>query len=188
MLTEDGCILYPEQCKFLCYVAFCSFISALYAFYKEKYDLGIVVFGVFLTSILYWYQPTHCWRRTLDVVYVKFALFYHTFRAYNSEFYLIYYITLAMSLCFYPLGIYLYNKKLYWESTYAHSMVHIISNISNLILYSGTILPLTNYVEYFGIGNLDYFGIGNTFGTVTNLNESVNITECIVNSTNITNI
>jgi hypothetical protein len=70
-------------------------------------------------------------------------------RAYNSEFYIIYYITLAISLCFYPLGIYLYNKKLYWESTYAHSMVHIISNISNLILYSGTILPITNYFEYF---------------------------------------
>ena len=50
---------------------------------------------------------------------------------------------------FYPLGIYLYNKQLYWESTYAHSMVHIISNISNLILYSGSIIPLATYFEYF---------------------------------------
>ena len=60
-----------------------------------------------------------------------------------------YYITLIISMCFYPLGIYLYNKKLYWESTYAHSMVHIISNISNIILYTGAIVPFTQNYEYF---------------------------------------
>ena len=149
MLTEDGCILYPDQCKFLCYISSFSLISAIYAFYKEKYDLGLVVFGVFLTSIIYWCKPINCWRKNLDVFYVKFALIYHTVRAYNSEYFLLYYTILAISICFYPLGIYLYNKKLFWESTYAHSMVHIISNISNLILYSGTIVPLTNYFDYF---------------------------------------
>ena len=154
MLSEDGCILYPEQCMFLCQISVFSLISALYAFYKEKYDLGLVVFGVFLTSIIYWHKPNNCWRRTLDIVYVKFALFYHILRAYNSEYYIIYYITLSISLCFYPLGIYLYNKKLYWESTYAHSMVHVISNISNLILYSGSILPITTYFEHFDSPNM----------------------------------
>lgn len=98
---------------------------------------------------MYWYKPTLCWRQTLDIVYVKFALFYHILRGYNSYYVIIYYITLGISLCFYPLGIYLYNKQLYWESTYAHSMVHIISNLSNLILYSGSIIPLDSYFEYF---------------------------------------
>lgn len=153
MLPDTDCILYPEQCTFLCKISFLSLVSSLYAIYKEKYDLAIVVFGVCLTSLIYWYKPTLCWRQTLDIIYVKFALFYHILRAYNSDYYIIYYITLCISLCFYPLGIYLYNKKLYWESTYAHSMVHIIANISNIILYSGSIVPLATYVEYFNNPN-----------------------------------
>ena len=148
-LTEDGCILYPEQCSFLCKISLFSLIASLFAIYQEKYDLAIVVFGVFVTSIIYWHKPTNCWRKTLDVIYVKFALFYHILRAYNSEYYTLYYITIIISLCFYPLGIYLYNKKMYWESTYAHSMVHIIANISNFILYTGYVIPLNNYFEYF---------------------------------------
>ena len=111
---------------------------------------------------MYWYKPTLCWRQTLDVIYVKFALFYHILRGYNSSYYLLYYITLCISLCFYPLGIYLYNKKLYWESTYAHSMVHIISNISNLILYSGTIVPFAEYFDYFNTNNTNNTIITNT--------------------------
>lgn len=149
MLPDTDCILYPDQCSFICKISFFSLFSSLYAIYKEKYDLALVVFGVFLTSLMYWYKPTLCWRQTLDIVYVKFALFYHILRGYNSDYVIIYYITLGISLCFYPLGIYLYNKKLYWESTYAHSMVHIISNISNIILYSGSIIPLSTYFEYF---------------------------------------
>ena len=149
-LTEDGCILYPEQCTFLCKISIVSLIASLYAVYKEHYELALIPFGVFLTSIIYWYNPTpDTWRKTLDVTYVKFALFYNIIRAYNSEYYTLYYITIIISLCFYPLGIYLYNKKMYWESTYAHSMVHIIANISNFILYTGYVIPLTDYFEYF---------------------------------------
>ena len=148
-LTDDGCILYPDQCLFLCKISIFSLIASLYAIYQEKYDLAIVVFGVFVTSLIYWHKPISCWRQILDVIYVKFALFYHMIRGYNSEYYLIYYSILFISLCFYPLGIYLYNKKLYWESTYAYSMVHILANISNFILYTGYLIPLTNYFEYF---------------------------------------
>ncbi len=38
---------------------------------------------------------------------------------------------------------------MYWESTYSHSMVHIIANISNFILYSGYVIPFTTYFDYF---------------------------------------
>jgi hypothetical protein len=37
---------------------------------------------------------------------------------------------------------------MYWESTYAHSMVHIIANISNIILYTGYVIPLTDYYNF----------------------------------------
>ena len=102
MLPDTDCILYPEQCEFLCKISFFSLFSSLYAIYKEKYDLALVVFGVFLTSLIYWYKPTYCLRQTLDVVYVKFALFYHILRGYNSDYDIIYYITLGISLCFIP--------------------------------------------------------------------------------------
>jgi hypothetical protein len=149
-LTEDGCILYPDQCLFLCKISILSLMSSLYAVYKEQYELAFIPFGVFLTSLMYWHKPTNCWRKTLDITYVKIALIYNMIRAYNSEYYIYYYITAFISLCFYPLGIYLYNKKLYWESTYVHSMVHIIANISNIILYSGYVMPFTDYFDYFG--------------------------------------
>ena len=149
-VTEDGCILYPEQCHFLCKISIISLIASLYAIYKEYYELAVIPFGVFLTSIIYWYNPiTDSWRKTLDITYVQFALFYNIIRAYKSEYYILYYITISISLCFYPLGIYLYHKKMYWESTYAHSMIHIIANISNFILYTGYVIPLTDYFEYF---------------------------------------
>jgi hypothetical protein len=149
-LTEDGCILYPDQCHFLCKISIISLISSLYALYKDYYELAVIPFGVFLTSIIYWYKPIpNSWRQTLDVTYVKFAVFYNIIRAYNSEYYILYYITAIIGLCFYPLGIYLYNKKMYWESTYAHSMGHIIANISNFILYTGYVIPFTTYVDYF---------------------------------------
>ncbi len=37
---------------------------------------------------------------------------------------------------------------MYWESIYSHSMVHIIANISNFILYTGYVIPLTDYFDY----------------------------------------
>lgn len=46
----------------------------------------------------------------------------------------------------YPLGIYFYKKKLYWYSVYAHSMIHVLGNVSNIILYSGCILAAISYV------------------------------------------
>ena len=103
-LTEDGCILYPEQCYFLCKISILSLLASLYALYKEYYELALIPFGVFLTSLIYWHKPIpNSWRHTLDVTYVKFALFYNSIRAYNSEYYIIYYITIIISLCFYPL-------------------------------------------------------------------------------------
>ena len=54
---------------------------------------------------------------------------------------------------------------MYWESTYAHSMVHIIANISNFILYTGYVMPFTDYFEYFNP----------IFTTQTNLDEYNNI-------------
>ena len=140
----DDCILYPEQYSFIWKASFFSLFSCIYAFYNNHYDLALVPGGVFLTSINYWYKPDYSWRRYVDIGYVHAALTYQLFRAYNAEYSKMYYFTLSLAMCCYLLGMYYYNKKQYWHSTYAHSMLHLIANISNVILYSGHIEPINN--------------------------------------------
>jgi hypothetical protein len=140
----DGCILYPEQYSFIWKASFFSLFSCIYAFYNNHYDLALVPGGVFLTSINYWYKPDYSWRRYVDMGVVYTSLIYQFLRAYNAEYSKIYYVSMCFAASFYPLGIYYYNKKQYWPSTYAHSMLHLIANISNVILYSGHIEPVTN--------------------------------------------
>ena len=131
------CILYPEQYKLIYNLSFLSLGSSIYAVYNGHYDLAICASGVFLTSINYWRKPTYSWRRYLDMTYVKFALIYQLYKAYRSQYMIHYYVIMIFAVSFYPLGVYYYKKQLYWHSTYAHSALHIISNIANLVLYSG---------------------------------------------------
>jgi hypothetical protein len=41
-LTDDGCILYPEQCHFLCKISIVSLLASLYALYQDYYELAII--------------------------------------------------------------------------------------------------------------------------------------------------
>ena len=107
--------------------------------YKGHYDLVLVPGGVFLTSINYWHKPDYSWRRYVDMVYVKMAVSYQMYRAYNAENARLYYFILFFSIFCYKIGNYYYKKKMYWHSTYSHSMLHIIANLSNFVLYAGTI-------------------------------------------------
>ena len=133
------CILYTEQYKVIFNVSFLSFGSSIYAIYNGYYGLSICPGGVFLTSINYWIYPDYSWRRYLDMTYVKFAFIYQLYKAYRSQYMAQYYILMFFAASMYPLGIYYYKKKQYWRSTYVHCLLHIISNIANIVLYSGRI-------------------------------------------------
>lgn len=128
-------ILLPEQSYFIWKISHLSLFTALYALYTGHYDLAICPGGVYLTSILYWRYPDYSWRRYLDMSYVTFAVSYQSIRAYNAKHANLYYATMGASMCFYPIGVYYYNKHKYWHSTYAHSMLHLGANIANMILY-----------------------------------------------------
>jgi hypothetical protein len=83
------------------------------------------------------------WRRTTDIICVFIALsthILHSFKAQNRALYS--YITMV-ALIFYPISWYLLKKKYVWGSTIAHSMIHIVAEIANVILYSGEIPPLS---------------------------------------------
>ena len=141
-MSINGCILYPEQCSFLYKASFLSLFTSLYAIYNKHYDIALVPFSIFCTSINYWRKPDYSYRRYIDIICVKAGLSYQIIRSYNAQYSNLYYMTLFIAIYFYVLGVHYYNKKLYWYSTYSHSMLHIIANISNIILYSGHIPPL----------------------------------------------
>ena len=136
----NGLYFHREQYLFIWKIAFLSLFSSTYAIYNSHYDLALVPGGVFLTSINYWRKPVPTsWRRYIDITYIALGVSYQSIRAFNAEYSFEHYITLVIAMSFYPIGIYFYNKKQYWYSTYSHSMIHIIANLSNVILYSGNI-------------------------------------------------
>ena len=149
IIIENGCVLHPTQCALIRKMSILSLLSATYAFYKSHYDLVLVPGGIFVTTLIYWKNPRYdSWKRIVDITYVNLGLLYQLIRAYNSEHHKLYYTIIFASLFFYPISFYYYNKKLYWYSTYAHIMLHIGANISNLVLYSGTINSLALSSEF----------------------------------------
>jgi hypothetical protein len=146
-MRENNCILSPKQYSCIYKVSFLSLVSTGYACYRGHYGLAFVPGGTFITSIIYWRKPDYSWRRYLDMTYVTSGLCYQLIRAYYSEYPRLYYTTAGIAVLFYGLGIHFYKKKQYWCSTYAHCMLHVFGNISNLILYSGEILPMTELIQ-----------------------------------------
>ena len=112
-MSENNCILQPEQYNFLWKTSFLSLFSSLYGIYKGYNDISYSTFAVFLSSINYWKKPNYSWRRYLDITVVNISLIYHLLRAQNSQYSKLYYSTLFTGICFFPLSKYYYNKKLY---------------------------------------------------------------------------
>ena len=137
MTLLQGCLLYPAQYNLIWRVSFVSAFSSAYAVYRGHCNLAIVPGSVLLTSLNYWRQPTYGWRRNLDIACVWTALIYQSVCAYRMSTAVPYYRVMGIASLLYPTSIYLYKKKCYWGSTYAHSMLHIIANIGNVVLYSG---------------------------------------------------
>lgn len=139
----NGCILYPKQYLLIYKISFLSFFSCLYAIYRGYYDLALVPGSVFLTSINYWRKPDYSWRRYLDVFIVLLVFTYQNIRAYNAEYMYSYYTLITISVFFFFFGVYLFKINEWWHSVYSHCLLHLFANLSNFILYSGHIAPLT---------------------------------------------
>lgn len=130
-----------DKTQYMCIyrISYLSLLSFAYALYRTHYHLALVPGSVFLTSIHYWKYPTYSYRRYLDMVVVKISLFYQLYTAWNAEYGNAYYTIMTVALAFYPLGVYYYNKKDYWNSTYAHMLLHLLANIGNIVLYAGSV-------------------------------------------------
>ena len=134
---HTNCILSPEQYNYLWRTSWFSLVGAFYAYYTGYYDFIIFPGGVFLTSINYWRKPDYSWRRYLDIAFAHYAMSHQFIKAYNCENARLHYLIMFFSALCFPVGVYYYNKKNFWASTYIHSLIHIFGNVANIVLYSG---------------------------------------------------
>lgn len=134
-------ILTKPQAKFLWRTSWFSVISSLYALYQKHYWLALFPGSVFITSINYWRCPDYSWRRYIDIFVVNYSVVHQTYFAYvhNAENFQTSFLFMQTGAFCFLLGVYFYEKKQYWLSTYFHALLHFFANIANIILYSGKI-------------------------------------------------
>lgn len=144
--TPDNNGLYNGLVTPQCHADYVMYISATcipvgaFAIYRGYYDLACVPLGVFATSINYWRLPVYGVRRNLDLVCVFTGMSWQIYRAYTAEYGVWYYTLLFVAVLFFPLS-WRVHSKCAWLATFLHSMVHIVGNISNVVLYAGEVQP-----------------------------------------------
>ena len=133
----NGLIVPRLHANYLFLTSCLSLVSGIYALYKKQYNFAIYPLGVFITSINYWIHPINDWRRYVDMIYVTFAIISQSFCAVEHPNFKPYLITIVIGVLFYPVSRYF--QTIYLPlSTLCHSMIHIVANIANFILYTDT--------------------------------------------------
>ena len=135
-------ILQDEQYRLIYRISYISFLSSLYALYRNHRILALVPGSVFLSSINYWYRPDYSWRRYLDMGVVQVALIYQWYTVRNAQYATPYYSLTSLGIVSYLISLYYYSNQQYWKSTYAHVALHVLANMGNIWLYSGSITAL----------------------------------------------
>jgi hypothetical protein len=134
-LFNDGTVYHQTQYMYLWKTSWLSIISAIYAYNKGHNNLALVPFGVWFSSILYWWKPTNGFRRYFDMSIVFTGLTYQTIFAYNVKNCKYYFSVISIACFCYPISKYYYNKGNFWKSALIHSCIHIFGNIANFVLY-----------------------------------------------------
>jgi tetrahydromethanopterin S-methyltransferase subunit B len=109
-------------------------IPIIYALYKKQYDIAIITFIIFCTSIQYWNNPKDDWKRTLDRTCVALASIYILCKVYGTKHMFVYYGFFIGIIIAYLFAIYYRKREMYWYSVSCHSMVHLQANIITLLV------------------------------------------------------
>ena len=133
----------PENDLFLWHTSWFSLISAIFGSLVGKYDLALVIFGVFLTSINYWRNSHVVWAKNLDMTMVAISLTYHLVYAYGSPVGNYYFIITGLGMLCYPISLWCYKQNMLWAGTIAHSGIHTLGNMACLILMTDVSQELT---------------------------------------------
>ena len=142
----NGLVMPKPQADYLFYTSFSSLVGSLYGFYKKQYINSLGVFLIFVTSINYWRNPVHGWRRNIDIIMCILGLSINIISSLGHPKCLKLNLMLFISLLFYPLGFYFQHKSIHL-SAFSHSLIHIIGNLVCISYYSDYDIPLFLKVE-----------------------------------------
>ena len=137
--NSTSLIYQPRHSRILWRASWLFLGTAAYATYQQHYDLAIAPAGIFLTSINYWRHPTYSIRRTADIICVWIATGYTLTRTLTAQHSFICYIIYIFAFACYPISNMYLRQGNHTHSMLLHALMHVIGNISNIILYSGSI-------------------------------------------------
>lgn len=134
-INNDNLILPSKFSSRIYYISFLTIFPIMASIYFRLYNFTIVTTSVFVSSINYWRYPIKGIRRNIDMTIVSISFLYQSYivilyTTYHIKF--IYYLFNFLSILCY---IFARKSKNYNRSSIYHCGIHILSNISNIILY-----------------------------------------------------
>ena len=151
-------IISKPHANYLWFTSWWSLIACIYGLWRG-HTIAVIPGMIFITSINYWRDPIHdSYRRYIDIGTVVSCSIYQNFYAIGAEYSHPYYILVLIGFTFYPFARYLSQNGHSHESVIAHSVMHILCNIANMILYSGYTDPPW-YREHITVPHLAILGI-----------------------------
>lgn len=125
-----------EESRIIVWTSLGFCVPACYALYKEQYSyayLSMVTSGI---SMLYWWYPSHGWRRNLDLCFAKVSFFTYFITAYmqmkkdvHPKYSMMIYTGTPLMLLLYNLSC--MDKKNWWLY---HSGFHIVINMHKMVI------------------------------------------------------
>lgn len=141
--------------KYLYFTSHASLVTGFYGLYQGTL-LGFFPLAVFIASINYWRNPINGFRRYVDIFVAGISAVMQTYYARNYPNFIKYVIILVIGAGFYPLSNWIQpseqssraafppnveslamnTQESLLISTVFHSMIHIVCNVANYVLYT----------------------------------------------------
>jgi len=105
--------------------------SSYYAYICNEYVISSLIFGVYITSLLLWYNPIDGIRKRVDSTLVTSTGVYFL---YLSKFNAIVYSGTVCMLLTHCVSYHLFYQKRFVLSAYCHLFIHFLGNMINFYL------------------------------------------------------
>jgi hypothetical protein len=128
--------LQPRHYYYLTFTSNFTLLSIYYSYKLGFYIETILCTCLLLTSLNYWRYPTLGFRRNLDRFFAVTSVTVQTFHLRNQPAFYQYILLAFISIYCYRISNYCNNKKMINLSVFFHSMIHLLGNVANIILYT----------------------------------------------------
>ena len=129
-------VVAQEHAKKIYRVSFISLLPTCLSFHYGKYDVMLVPFSVFATSINYWRKPTYGWRRNIDIAAVCGGACFQLCRVLKCENKHLVLTFMGSGACCYVMSRCFSTQPSL--STSLHCGVHVFANLALVFLILGS--------------------------------------------------